>query len=746
MRDIVIIGLGAGNEALIGELRSRGVRRIIGVDRSPEAPCAPLVDERIVASYLDYDRIEAGLSTLSLHDPAILAGMTADTAYGTIFRLQRKFGGDAPSPEAFERCTDKFVLAQYLAANGYDTPETHLFDAIAPSPKEYPIVIKSRHAKNQPVTVCKDADDFAAAQKRMSPEKEPLVVQGFASGTEWRIDIFPDGSHIAFKKVGGALYENVHMGSDDAVAVETVQKFADANGFSGLIVKYDVIVDAEKAYILDIGFDHPLRFFALAKKYGNDFWKLYVDDFVEGNRGWKSAVEVITGSHCIKGSDVFPYEMRRPQAIEVREGHIFVTDRDSGGVWEYSHDGHLLDVTLATAHSGEPFESGQSEFDGKRYTVDAESDQIIVIDIATNKSKAYLKSGRGPGEVRRPTDVEALGGKVYVNDQENYRIQVFTPEMEYIGEFGGKGRNSGEFDMATALAADGEGLLIADGSNDRIVRYDPASKTCTNVVVPSFRPGTLRRPTAVAVGPDDSLYVADRDNDALQAFSADGRLLWHARATRPSGIVHADGRLYVIERPGKGRGTLAIFTSTGERLPDSSGENALAIAADESGNVWVSDGGKILACIAGSLRGSTIECDVPADVRIKSFFIRDGAVYIPELASCVVYVRNPDGSMRVLDLKKNAPDIKAVRSVAIYDNSVVASARGSNAIYLFDLTGKFQKKIGSEGGGKGGFRNPVQVVCSNNGDFLVVDKENDRIVRYTKEWKPVVEYGNDSVC
>src|SRR5207253_10310813 len=81
------------------------------------------------------------------------------------------------------------------------------------------------------------------------------------------------------------------------------------------------------------------------------------------------------------------------------------------------------------------------------------------------------------GDLRTPFGVAVNGGRVYVADFGNDRVEVFGQDGSLLSTLGGRGSGDGQF----------------------------------------------QRPAGVAVGPDGTLYVTDHFNDRVQRFSGEGR-------------------------------------------------------------------------------------------------------------------------------------------------------------------------------------------------------------------------------
>ena len=132
---------------------------------------------------------------------------------------------------------------------------------------------------------------------------------------------------------------------------------------------------------------------------------------------------------------------------------------------------------------------------------------------------------------------------VYCTDDLDHTVKKFTPAGELVGMLGKSGCPSDtgatSMDFRTichagppfhyptnlALAADGS-FYIADGyGNARVHRYSPDGTHLSSWGEPGGAPGEFRVPHGIAVGPDGTVVVADRENNRLQFFSPDGSFL-----------------------------------------------------------------------------------------------------------------------------------------------------------------------------------------------------------------------------
>jgi sugar lactone lactonase YvrE len=120
-------------------------------------------------------------------------------------------------------------------------------------------------------------------------------------------------------------------------------------------------------------------------------------------------------------------------------------------------------------------------------------------------------AGNGHDTFDRPSGViTAANGDVFVTDGhgKNDRVVKFTKEGTYIKEWGHHGSGPGEFNQPHDIAMDSRGrLFIADRGNNRVQIFDQEGN-----FVDAWK--QFGRPSAVSVGPDDTLYVSDSQSNS----------------------------------------------------------------------------------------------------------------------------------------------------------------------------------------------------------------------------------------
>lgn len=176
---------------------------------------------------------------------------------------------------------------------------------------------------------------------------------------------------------------------------------------------------------------------------------------------------------------------------------------------------------------------------------------------------------------RHPFGIAAAAdGSVIVADTNNHAIRRVDPEGQVhtvaggiYGDRDGEGRQAQfRHPMAVATTPDGT-IVVADTVSNVIRRITPDGKveTVAGGIYGQGESGSekplFRRPEAVAVGTDGSIYVADTGNDRICRIEPSGQMVLVA-GRRPSGlppapaanlrwptslIVLANGTMYVTD-------------------------------------------------------------------------------------------------------------------------------------------------------------------------------------------------------
>lgn len=253
--------------------------------------------------------------------------------------------------------------------------------------------------------------------------------------------------------------------------------------------------------------------------------------------------------------------LRIPESVKL--GPCSAVDIDSRGRFYVFHRGKQ--PILCFDRDGKFLRSWGDDLIGKAHglRVDAD-DNVWVTDIKHHtvfkfspKGKLLLslgqvdRKGSGTDQFNQPTDI-AFGknGDIYVADgYGNSRVMKFAPNGKYLASWGTKGKDRGEFHLPHSILVDKRGrVIVGDRENDRVQVFDANGKLLE--IWPGFAP------YGMAFDRQGHIFVADGRANAVLRLDAHGKVVgkWGRKGKRPGefSLPHmlaadAAGNLYIAE-------------------------------------------------------------------------------------------------------------------------------------------------------------------------------------------------------
>lgn len=279
--------------------------------------------------------------------------------------------------------------------------------------------------------------------------------------------------------------------------------------------------------------------------------------------------------HGTEGSETGQFQMPRDVALAA-DGSIYVTDSNNHRIQHLSPEGEVLHIW--------------------GYFAD-------------------ISQGEAPeGSFYEPWGI-AVGpkGNVYVADTWNHRIQKFTPEGEFITQWGyfGQGESGEAFWGPRDILVDDQGrVFVTDTGNKRVVVFNSEGEFLTSFGTPGLLEGQFDEPVGLAADPDGRIYIADTWNKRVQVFEPDDSGLvytpileweivgWYGQSldNKPFLTVDQQGRVFVSD-PESYR--ILEFDTQGEFIKywgdygaELDGFNLpTGLAASLDGELWIADTG-----------------------------------------------------------------------------------------------------------------------------------------------------------
>jgi DNA-binding beta-propeller fold protein YncE len=158
-----------------------------------------------------------------------------------------------------------------------------------------------------------------------------------------------------------------------------------------------------------------------------------------------------------------------------------------------------------------------------------------------------------PGRFNFPAGVAVdERGEVYVADTHNNQIQVFAPDGSFRRAFPdaartvGRGSSGAGGGIAVTSIAVRNGIVAATDSYQVFI-FDATGRLLHQFGKPGRGDGDLDHPGGVAIGDDGTIYVSDSNHARLTAFDPDGRVLWNLGSI-PADLKDATRRTFSLPR------------------------------------------------------------------------------------------------------------------------------------------------------------------------------------------------------
>lgn len=184
----------------------------------------------------------------------------------------------------------------------------------------------------------------------------------------------------------------------------------------------------------------------------------------------------------------------------------------------------------------------------------------------------------------------SLDGRLLVVDRDAHEVVIFRDRVR-VGGIGRRNRPMHPFNHPTGVAVAPDGTIyVSDGyANHRVHRFSVEGELIGSWGELGSEPGQFMNPHAVWVQPDGTVIVVDRENDRLQVFTAEGKLLdiWQGFVKPLDLWGDADGRLYVADFVP----SLTLLSPAGERLGRCRPvlNAAHGISGDRNGNLYLAE-------------------------------------------------------------------------------------------------------------------------------------------------------------
>lgn len=246
-----------------------------------------------------------------------------------------------------------------------------------------------------------------------------------------------------------------------------------------------------------------------------------------------------------------------PSSVELDSQGVVIVAGHEDRVQRFTRDGELIDI-FGTPGIGD----GQFNHPHGLAVDRARGDLIYVGDQENHRLQVFTPEGAfvrqwGDEKFQHIHDVgiDRESGELYVGDLELHTLRKFSSTGELLAEYGGRGSEPGQFIGAWGISTDSHGdVYIADSGNRRIQKFDPNGAFLKEWSEYGGR--SFIKPTGVFVDTNDIVYVCDSLAEIVALFDIDGTHLasWdlaeiYGSKSEPEDIViDAEGKhIYIAE-------------------------------------------------------------------------------------------------------------------------------------------------------------------------------------------------------
>jgi DNA-binding beta-propeller fold protein YncE len=236
-------------------------------------------------------------------------------------------------------------------------------------------------------------------------------------------------------------------------------------------------------------------------------------------------------------------------------------------------------------------------------------DMMARIQVFDGDGRLVESPWRTPAfENGKPTGMSVdRDGNLMVADTHYYRVLFYAPDGRLLEDktIGGRaGQGPGEFGLVTDVVQDSQGNYYVSeyGDFDRIQKFSPDGQFIKQWGGHGSAPGQFRRPQNLAVDEDDNIWVADACNHRIQVFDSDGRriTIWGQQGREPGqlsypyDLVLDSQHVWICEF---GNNRVQKFTRDGRPVAswgqggrdDGELHNPWALARNRAGKIFVLD-------------------------------------------------------------------------------------------------------------------------------------------------------------
>ena len=222
--------------------------------------------------------------------------------------------------------------------------------------------------------------------------------------------------------------------------------------------------------------------------------------------------------------------------------------------------------------------------DGDMFVTSTHTNSVHVYDKQGQKKNEIGKYGKGDLEFDCPRGIAIVEQVVFVSDSWNHRVQKFSTHGKFLGMFGSKGSGDGHLCHPQGLTIGPDGMIyVSDRDNDRIVAFSKVGAFVRNIDVSE----SVRCPAGLAISADGNIHVTEQSSHTYAVVSPAGQLVRTCEFREATDVaIDATGLVFAVGYCNKNN-SLSIFGTEGEIIHTVQLDRPWGVAIAPDGSVWV---------------------------------------------------------------------------------------------------------------------------------------------------------------
>ena len=209
-----------------------------------------------------------------------------------------------------------------------------------------------------------------------------------------------------------------------------------------------------------------------------------------------------------------PGQLRLPFGVAaLDDGSLWVSD--SKGVQQLDADGNLiLQIDPQTVPLARGIDTGP---DGTLY-VAGYGAQVLRFASDGTALEPLGETGKEPGQLFDPKDLEVTSDAIYVVDAGNRRVEKFDLDGNPILTIGGPGDGRGEFTVPWSVTVGDDGVVYVSSADDYLIQAFSPEGEYLHAFGRSHATDNLWQTAGLSIGPAGRLFALQVPYNRLQAF------------------------------------------------------------------------------------------------------------------------------------------------------------------------------------------------------------------------------------